>query len=159
MSYSPRYLVVMPTRTVDCHPSAQAALDYFNAFHDGFMQRITITSQDRILEDQSQTCTGLFHLEIDFAHYNYPAPGNPFHPHDQLIRAQFHDVRDIRLHLTTEFLGNTIISLTIEPAPENRLEFRLGRHAYLPAENRYEFRESPIFTFTTAEFTELKTRP
>ena len=141
--------------TVACKETAQAVLEYFNGFHDGFMKRIVIRSQDRIDEDLSQTCTGLFDVEIEFAHYNYAAEGAPFHPHDQIIRGQFRDVRDIRLTLTEEFLGNTIISLRMEPTEDGRLELHLGRHAYVAGERRYDFRESPLFSFTSADFTEM----
>ena len=50
---------------------AAKALDYFNGFHDGFMKRINIISSDEIDEDRGQSCTGLFEVGIDFAHYNY----------------------------------------------------------------------------------------
>jgi len=57
---------------VSSDATAAKALDYFNGFHDGFMKRIMFTSQDQIERDLSQACTGVFDVEIDFAHYNYP---------------------------------------------------------------------------------------
>ena len=138
-------------------------LDYFNGFHDGFMKRIAIESQDRIDEDLGQTCTGLFDVHIDFAHYNYPGKTNPFHPYDQIIEAHFRDVQDILVDFRGGFLGNTIISLTVVAATRRKggqtemercLELRLGRHFYLEAERRYEFSECGLFTFTNARFAE-----
>ena len=56
---------------VSSEETAERALDYFNGFHDGFMKRILFEPQDRVDEDLSQTCTGVFDVKIDFAHYNY----------------------------------------------------------------------------------------
>jgi hypothetical protein len=139
---------------VSSEETAADALDYFNGFHDGFMKRIVFTSQDRIDEDLSQTCTGMFDVEIDFAHYNYPRGAEPFHPHDQIVRAQFRNVRDILADFSDGFLGNTIITLYITQE-KRALALRLGRHYYLETERRHELRESPLFTFTDATFVEL----
>jgi len=59
----------MKSFAISSEETAATALDYFNGFHDGFMKRIVFASQDRIEDDLSQTCTGLFDAEIDFAHY------------------------------------------------------------------------------------------
>jgi hypothetical protein len=144
--------------------TAATALDYFNGFHDGFMQRIVFASQDRIEEDRSQTCTGIFDVEIDFAHYNYARGAEPFHPHDQIVRAQFRNVQDILADFRDGFLGNTIISMSItagtrrkggQTATEPCLALRLGRHYYLEAERRHELKECQLFTFTNAMLVEL----
>jgi hypothetical protein len=145
--------LLVRTFTVTSTETASAMLDVFNGFHDGFMQSIAITSRDRIEDDLSQTCTGAFDVEIAFAHYNYASGDEPFHPYTQVIRGRFSDVRNIRLGLTDEFLGNTIIRLAVQEV-EGRLELWLGRHAYLDAERRYEFREAPMFSFADATFTE-----
>lgn len=139
--------------TIDSEETAAGTLDYFNGFHDGFMKRIVLTSQDRIEPGLSQTCTGAFDVEIDFAHYNYPDGANPFHPHNQIVRAQFRNARNILADFSDGFLGNTIITLSITPG-NGGLEFRVGRHYYLEAERRHELRESQLFTFTDATFVE-----
>ena len=65
------------------------------------MKRLVITSQDGITQDLGQTCTGAFDIAIDFAHYNYGyTPGvipaqPPFRPHDQIVHAEFRNVRDL----------------------------------------------------------------
>ena len=150
--------------TVSSAATAAGALDYFNGFHDGFMRRIVLTSQDRIEKDLSQTCSGVFDVEIDFAHYNYPRGAEPFHSHDQIVRAQFRSVQDILADFRDGFLGNTIITLSIkagtrrkggQTATEPCLALHLGRHYYLEAEQRHELRESQMFTFTDAVFVEL----
>ena len=122
-----------------------------------------LTSQDRIDKDLSQTCSGVFDVEIDFAHYNDPRGAEPFHPHDQIVGAQFRNVQDILADFRNGCLGNTIISLSIngtrrkggQTATEPCLALHLGRHYYLEAERRHEFRESQLFTFTDATFAEL----
>ena len=148
---------------VSSEETAAKALEYFNGFHDGFMKRIVFASQDRISEDLSQSCTGVFDVEIDFAHYNYSAGAEPFHPHDQIVRAEFRHVQDILIEFRDGFLGNTIIGLSITPgnrrsagqmATEQCLGLRLARHYYLEEQRRYELRESQLFTFTDATFVE-----
>ena len=145
--------------------TAARALDYFNGFHDGFMQRIAIESRDRIHEDQSQSCTGVFDVRIDFAHYNYGRGAEPFHPYDQRVRAEFRNVQNILVDLSDGFLGNTIIRLSIVPANRRKggqapmepcLGLLLARHYYLEQERRYELRETQLFTFTDATFVELE---
>jgi hypothetical protein len=143
--------------------TAARALDYFNEFHDGFMKRIVFESHDRIDEDRSQCCTGVFDVEIDFAHYNYAEGAEPFHPHDQIVRAVFRNVRDILVDLRGGFIGNTIISLSITPGQRRKggatgteqcLGLHLARHYYLEEHRQYELRESQLFTFTDAMFVE-----
>ena len=142
---------------------AAKALDYFNGFHDGFMKRIIITSRDEIDENLGQSCSGVFDVEIEFAHYNYRQGDEPFHPYNQIIQAEFRNVQDIFCNLNEGFLGNTIISLSIlsenrrvggSTATEECLSLRLGRHFYLEEDRRSEFRESRLFTFTDATFRE-----
>lgn len=142
---------------------AAKVLEYYNGFHDGFMKRIVIDSRDEIHADLSQSCTGVFDVEIDFAHYNYQRGAEPFRPHNQIVRAEFRNVQDIFCDFREGFLGNTIISLSIasvsrrkggEATAEQCLGLRLGRHFYLEEYRRFEFRESQLFTFTEATFVE-----
>ncbi len=138
-------------------------LDYFNGFHDGFIRRMVIESKDSIHQDLSQTCTGVFEVEIEFAHYNYAAGADPFHAYNQIVRARFSNVQDVCCDFGHGFLGNTILGLSVAPA--NRLEgggtaaepclsLRLARHFYVAEERRYELREARLFTFTSAVFAE-----
>ena len=138
-------------------------LDYFNGFHDGFIKRMVIESKDSIHEDFSQTCTGVFEVEIDFSHYNYAAGADPFHPYNQIVRARFSNVQDVFCDLGHGFLGNTILGLSVASASrlqgggttaEPCLSLRLTRHFYLADERRYELREAQLFTFTSAVFVE-----
>jgi hypothetical protein len=148
--------------TVMSADEAGAALDYFNGFHDGFIKRLTVTSHDVIAPDLSQVCTGLFDAELDLAHYNYGEA--PFRPADQLVRATFRGVRDVTLDLRTGFIGNTIIRLVVLDGRRERLGasgaeaclvLRLGRNFYLRESDLWEFRESDVFSFTSATFEEM----
>jgi hypothetical protein len=139
---------------ISSEETAASALDYFNGFHDGFMKRIVVESRDRIDEDQSQSCTGLFDVHIDFAHYNYADGAEPFHPHNQIVRAEFRDVQDILFDFQSGYLGNTIIGFSIVAASRGRLELRLSRHCYLEGERRHELREMRLITFREAVFAE-----
>jgi len=139
------------------------ALAYFNGFHDGFMQRLVITSRDMIAEDLSQSCTGVFDVDIDFAHYNYAATGRPLQPHTRRVCARFEGVRAPRCDFAEEYLGNTIIALDIVPATrrpvgavreEACLALELTRNFYVEAERRWESRRAPMFTFERATFRE-----
>jgi len=152
------------TYLVSSPASAARALDYFNGFHDGFMKRIVIESRDKIGEDQSQSCTGVFDVVIDFAHYNYSDGSAPFHPHNQIVRAEFRNVQDIVLEFREGFIGNTIIGFSIvsvnrraggQTHEEQALGLRFSRHFLIEEERRYELRESQLFTFTDATFVEL----
>ena len=145
---------------------AARILDYFNGFHDGFIKRIVVESHDEIHTDLSQSTSGVFDVEIDFAHYNYPKGAEPFHPHNQIVRAEFENVQDIFCDLREGFLGNTIIRLSIvsasrrkggETGTEPCLGLMLGRHFYWEEYRRHEFRESQLFTFTSATFVEQPT--
>jgi len=138
-------------------------VERFNGFHDGFMKRIVITSQDEIDEDLSQSCTGVFDVEIDFAHYNYQRGDEPSHPYNQIVHARFRNVQDMYCDFREGFLGNTIVSVSIVPvnrrrsgstATEQCLGLQLARQYYLAECRRYELRESQLFTFTDATFRE-----
>src|SRR5215212_9758372 len=78
---------------------AEAVLDYFNGFHDGFIKRLTLISHDYFEARGVQVCSGLLDLELEIAHYNY-RDGEP--PADQLVQASFTHVR----HLHTDMPGN-----------------------------------------------------
>lgn len=150
-------------RDVSTVEEARAVLDYFNGFHDGFMKRLTIDSRDEMHEDQSQSCTGVFDVEIEFAHYNYADGSRPLHPASQRVLATFHNVQDLFCDFREGFLGNTINHLSIHLASrrqggttsvETCLALHLARNFYLEEYRRFELRQSQLFTFTRATFRE-----
>ncbi len=152
-----------PSFAIHSEETAARALDYFNGFHDGFIRTIVVESRDRIHEDLSQSCSGVFDVKMELWHYNYRDGAEPFHSHTQMVHAEFRNVQGILLDLGEGFLGNTILSLTItaenrrrggESSSESCLSLHLARHYYLEQERRHELRAAALFTFTDATFTE-----
>lgn len=86
-------------RVVATLEDAEAVLDYFNGFHDGFIKRLTLVSHDRFEARGVQACSGRLDLALEIAHYNY-RDGEP--PADQVIHARFTHVR----HLRADMPGN-----------------------------------------------------
>ncbi len=141
---------------------AKQALDYFNAFHDGWIKRMIITSCDE-LNDDGHVCTGLFHVVMDVIHNNYPGTASPIRPYGQLVQLEFHNVQDIFCDLSAAYVGNTIMSFTIHAANRRRgdinpvevcLALRLARQYYYRDQRLHELRESQMFTFSDATFGE-----
>lgn len=142
---------------------ARAALGYFNGFHDGFMKRIAIVSQDDMDEEYAQSCSGRFDVEIDFAHYNYRFDDRP--PYDQIVRAVFRDVQNIFCDLSEGYVGNTILVLHVHAANRRRggtttvepaMALGLERNFLLEQHRRWESRRTDFFTFSKATFSELR---
>jgi hypothetical protein len=142
---------------------AERALAYFNGFHDGFIQRLVVTSLDAIDPDLSQTCTGLFQVDLELAHYNSAADGRPLQPHTRRVYARFEGVREPRFEFAEEYLGNTIIALDVVPVTrrpmsmprdEACLALELTRIFLVEAERRWETRRLRLFTFERATFRE-----
>jgi hypothetical protein len=153
-----------PTRVISSLDEGRQVFDYFNGFHDGFMKRMEIVSQDEIDEDHGQQCTGVYDVVVDFAHYNYADGDSPFHPYNQIVRARFRDVHDIFCDLQPGYLGNTISALSVTPkmrittlggTPEECLGLQLARNFYIEQHRRFELRQSELFTFKDAVFEEL----
>ena len=91
----------MPIKAVLCLQDAQQAIDYFNGFHDAFIQKLCILSHDHFEERGVQSQTGDFDLTITFAHYNY-RNGEP--PASQLVEATFRQVKGLEI----AFRGNSL---------------------------------------------------
>jgi sugar phosphate isomerase/epimerase len=86
-------------RVVATAEEAEAALEYFNGFHDGFIKQLTLTSYDYFKTRGVQVCSGRLDLELEVAHYNYHS-GQP--PANQVVHARFTHVR----HLHADMPGN-----------------------------------------------------
>ena len=90
VGYSP---VRMDTKLVVITPEeAEAVLQYFNGFHDGFIKELTLRSYDYFERRGVQACSGRLDLELVIAHYNY-RDGEP--PANQVIHARFAHVRHL----------------------------------------------------------------
>ena len=90
---------------------AAAALDYFNAFHDGFIRELALHSHDRFEARGVHTMSGRLDLELVFAHYNY-GRGEP--PADQLVRGRFARVSELVADFPLSHAEWSIDLVTIE---------------------------------------------
>jgi hypothetical protein len=138
---------------------ASRILEYFNYFHDGFIKRLNITSRDEMERDKSQLCTGIFDIDIDFAHYNYGRGGPPY---NQIIRANFVSVRDLHIDLRDHAISWVVILFSIL---ESERSYVYGRSekcftadlsmTRLTESNEWAQIETRLFTFLEAIFIEL----
>lgn len=137
----------MITRVVTVS-EAEAALRYFNGFHDGFIRRLTLHSHDRFEARGVHQVSGRLDLELLFGHYNY-RDGEP--PADQLVEARFYQVRDLVTDISHRH-GEWSIDRVLIEASEPGLETRVVLHRL--AEGRWSTHEAIRFAFRQAEFTE-----
>jgi hypothetical protein len=138
-------------------PEATAALEYFNAFHDGFIRELVLRSHDRFEARGVHAMSGRLDLDIRFAHYNY-REGEP--PADQLIRATFRQVRDLRTdipHWHGEWAIDRVeIETAVRRAGAGEEACLLGRivHHRL-VDGAWTTHEGIRFTFADGEMEEL----
>ena len=136
-------------RRISDAAAAGEALEYFNGFHDAFLQQLTLRSHDRFEARGVQAMSGRLDLELVFAHYNY-REGEP--PADQLVRAWFREVAGVVLDLPGRPEEWSIDRLEIEPRPP-LLAVRVHQHCL--REGAWTTCEALRFTFREAEFDEL----
>ena len=136
---------------------ATAALEYFNAFHDGVISELTLRSHARFEARGVHSISGRLDLDIRFAHYNY-REGEP--PADQLVRATFRGVRDlvtdIPHHQGEWSIDRVEITAAVRPAgggEETRLAGRIVHHRL--RDGAWAALEGVRFTFDEAELEEL----
>jgi hypothetical protein len=136
---------------------ATAALEYFNAFHDGFIRELTLRSHDRFEARGVHAMSGRLDLDIRFAHYNY-REGEP--PADQMIRATFRQVRDLETdipHWHGEWsIDRVEIERAVRRAGAGQEACLLGRivHHRL-VDGAWTTHQGIRFTFAEAEMEEL----
>jgi hypothetical protein len=138
-------------------PEATAALAYFNAFHDGFIRELVLRSHDRFESRGVHAMSGRLDLDIRFAHYNY-REGEP--PADQMIRASFRQVRDLRTDIPHWHGEWSIDRVEIEQAvrragagDEACLLGRIVHHRLV--DGAWTTHEGIRFTFADGEMEEL----
>lgn len=146
-------------RTVTNIHEAKALINYFNGFHDAFIQRLSIISHDIFQERDIQTATDRLDLEIAFAHYNYQ---NGERPHNQLVEARFHEVMGLELSFSGLLYEWSVNALDVDTAsrilesPEIELCLKAAVYQHrLNQERVWENHEDLSFTFMWAEFVEV----
>jgi hypothetical protein len=137
---------------------AEAALRYFNHFHDGFIRNLILRSHDRFEARGVHVMSGQLDLEILFAHYNY-RDGEP--PADQLVAASFLEVRDVIADFPLWHGEWAILDLRIEggrrragSGEEPCLSARLLHHRLV--DGQWATGEGLRFTFQRAELEEME---
>lgn len=136
---------------------AARVVDYFNAFHDGFIRRLALVSHDVHESRHAHLTTGRLDLEIVFAHCNYregePGP-------DQLVEARFERIAELAVAFTGEPADWPISSFEIEPIPLTPVGSapafiaRLIQPRLVDA-RRWEHARAMSFRFASATFCEV----
>ena len=101
-------------KTID---DAEAILDYFNGFHDGFIKRIILKSSDEFEAWAQQRCTGNLDLELTLAHYNYAAGQRPY---NQLVFAEFQRVQELNVDFGGQAHEWSILNMLITESVRSR---------------------------------------
>ena len=134
---------------VENQADAEAALEYFNGFHDGFVRELTLRSHDRFEARGVHETSGRLDLDIVFAHYNY-RDGEP--PADQLVLGHFFEVREVAVDFPMLPGDWAIMALRIEAAPGGRLIASMLQHRLV--EGEWVASEGLRFSFTRARLLE-----
>ena len=94
-----RRAALMTTYIITNLSEADAALDYFNGFHDGFIKQLALISHDQFEARGVQASGERLTLEITFAHYNYRQDSKP------VDRLKSRDCGPVRLVTITHFFA------------------------------------------------------
>ena len=146
---------------IESEQAAAEILEYFNAFHDGFIKRIIIESQDLFSErlkgdfmSRSQTVTGEFNLKIDIAHYNYGAGETPANRGVCLLFDDFSDfLLELKPGLNEDWIINEILFNRISrpldtDAAYNTKQFQfLWKKPVYDEKNGWTEKELSLFSF------------
>jgi hypothetical protein len=144
---------------VTTEAQARDAVEYFNAFHDGFVRRLAVVSHDVFESRGVHASSRAPDLELLLAHYNYQRDERPI---DQLVRATFLEVTELTVVVSGLGYETAIKWLAVE-AGERVREARttepcLRATLVLPqlgAGNAWEERDAVAFAFARATFEEV----
>lgn len=146
-------------REVNSAADAESVLEHFNAFHDGFLKRISIISDGEFEAIGIQNLADGLTLELLIAHYNYQ---NGTVPHDRLISAVFFGVTAVDISFTGRGHEWTINHLGLTPSQREAgarfgsacLEARIVQH-HLSDARQWVLKNDMVFLFEKAVFREL----
>jgi hypothetical protein len=146
-------------QTVTTAEEATAVLDYYNAFHDGFVRRLAVASHDVFEAVGVQAHRGALDLEMLIAHYNYQSGTKPA---TQEVRATFRGVRDLVVSFSGLAYEWSINRLDLAGASRKLEDGRLAScllavlvQPRLSPAREWQLHEDVTFTFESAEFEEL----
>lgn len=131
---------------------AALAVERFNAFHDGFIRELVLTSHDSFVDRHTHDTTGRLDLRLLFAHSNYDEGRPPF---DQLVEVTFYDVRELAVSFSGRPTDWPIDRLDLSVADADRLAARLAQPRLIDG-TRWERVEAMAFTFSRARFEEVE---
>lgn len=149
---------------IDSEDGAAEFLDYFNGFHDGFVKRITLESNDYFSQDdmedimsRSQSVTEEIVLKLDIAHYNYGAVEQPVNRGVCLLFKDFYDLNcEIDQSSKTDWgiyeIKINSISRPLETDPKfsmKLLDFRWTKSVYDKEKGWYNI-ENSLLKFSQA---------
>ena len=141
--------------TVTTGDQARETTELFNAFHDGFIRRLTVLSHDVFEDIATHRVTGPLELEIEFAHYNYDGGETPA---ERQIRARFTGVRDLLIAFTGSEADWPITHFEMDAAEAGEFcEARLLQPRY--ADGEWSHARAMSFSFESGVFTELPDDP
>lgn len=95
----------------------ERAIEYFNAFHDGFVRELRLISHDSFPQRGVQQAGPPPDLELLFAHYNYERDTRPA---DQLVRVTFRGVMGLETELTGLGTESSVQRVDIEDGSRRR---------------------------------------
>lgn len=101
---------------INSEEQTEEFLDYFNGFHDGFIKRIILESNDYFSQEnehdimsRNQTVSNEVILKIDIAHYNYGTGEPPVNRHVCVLFRDFYDVNiGVKISTQTDWTINEI---------------------------------------------------
>jgi hypothetical protein len=143
---------------IESPTEAERAVEYFNAFHDGFIKELRMTAHHSFPERGVQQISGPPDLELVFAHYNYERDTRP---PDQLVRASFRGVMGLETDLSGLGTEASVHHITIEGASRQRDDgseqrcLRASVFAPRLANGAWTRVEAIRFTFERAVFEEI----
>ncbi len=138
---------------------AKTAIDYFNGFHDGFIQQLVLDSRDKFEARGVHQLSGWLDLELTIAHYNYQQDKRPF---DQLIQAKFFQLKDLVVNFSGQPHEWPIISFDIRAAERtNQINqqvkcfWAVFSFSHLQHDQTWDLEDDLVFTFAHAEIKEV----
>ena len=149
---------------INTEQQAAEVLHYFNGFHDGFIKRIMLESNDCFTQDnekdimsRGQIVSNEVMLKVDIAHYNYGAGEPPVNRHVCLLFKDFYDINfNVKNSAQTDWTIKAIkmngISRPLDTDPNysmKLIDFILERPVYDPAIG-WSYVQESLFKFTNA---------
>lgn len=133
---------------IENNVSAADLLKHFNHFHDGFVKKFAVVSQNRFNKRKLVVMYDMMRVEIRFAHNNY-AQGN--RPYGQVVRAVFTGVEELQLSVLKRS-DATVMRVDISEQDDSSYRLVIS---YPDNKKPGKLVAGTVFTFRSAVFTEI----